>query len=64
MQFTTSSACSAAPLELVHTDVWGLAPVSARNGVRYFLIFIDDFLRKVWVYFMKEKSEVFTKFKV
>ena len=25
--------------------------------------FIDDFLRYVWVYFMKEKSEAFTKFK-
>jgi len=25
--------------------------------------FIDDFSRYVWVYFMKEKSETFTKFK-
>ena len=34
---------------------------------RYFISFIDDFLRKTWVYFLKEKSEaleVFKKFKV
>ena len=32
---------------LVHTDVWGPAPISARNGMRYFLTFMDDFLKKV-----------------
>ena len=25
---------------------------------------IDDFSRKLWIYFMREKSEVFTKFKI
>ena len=29
---------------------------------RYYVTFIDDHTRKVWVYFMKEKSEVFTHF--
>jgi hypothetical protein len=29
----------------------------------YFVIFIDDFFRKVWVYFMRHKSEMFAKFK-
>jgi transposase InsO family protein len=31
---------------------------------RYFLTFIDDASRKVWVYFLTDKSEVFQKFKV
>ena len=64
VQFNISTACSAAPLELVHTDVWGSAPVLARNGARYFMTLIDDFSRKLWLYFMREKSEVFTKFKI
>src|ERR1044072_4149718 len=34
------------------------------GGSRYFVKFIDDFSRKVWVYFMVHKSEVFAKFKV
>lgn len=29
----------------------------------YFITFIDDFTRMVWVYFMKEKSEAFSIFK-
>ena len=33
------------------------------NGSRYFLLFIDDYSRMCWVYFMKEKSEVFCIFK-
>lgn len=29
----------------------------------YFVTFVDDHSRKVWVYFMKQKSEVFEVFK-
>ena len=64
IQFSSSSAHNVAPLELVHTDVWGPSPILAQNGARYFLTLIDDFLRKVWIYFLKEKSEVFSRFKV
>jgi transposase InsO family protein len=30
----------------------------------HFVIFIDDLFRKVWVYFMRHKSEAFAKFKL
>ena len=30
----------------------------------YFFIFIDDFSKKVWVYFMRHKSETFAEFKL
>ena len=33
------------------------------GGAHYFVSFIDDYSRKVWVYFMKQKSEVFRIFK-
>ena len=64
IQFSSNSAHIVALLELVHTDVWGPSLVLAQNGVRYFLTLIDDFLRKVWVYFLRKKSEVFLRFKV
>ena len=50
-------------LELVHSDVWGPAPVASYAGNKYFVTFIDDFSRKVWVFAMKEKSEIFGIFK-
>lgn len=51
------------PLELVHTDLCGPMPCSSLSGSKYFLLFIDDFSRKTFVYFLKTKSEVFEKFK-
>ena len=33
------------------------------GGARYFLTFIDDFSRKIWVYLLKAKSEYFERFK-
>ena len=37
--------------------------VSSHGGAHYFVSFIDDYSRKVWVYFMKHKSDVFSIFK-
>ncbi|KAL6219440.1 hypothetical protein ACLB2K_007199 [Fragaria x ananassa] len=33
------------------------------GGSKYFVTFLDDFSRKIWAYFMKEKSEVLFKVK-
>jgi transposase InsO family protein len=33
------------------------------GGASYFVIFIDDFSRKVWVYVLKRKVDVFNTFK-
>ena len=48
---------------MVHTDVWGPSPVSSLGGSRFYVTFIDDFSRKVWVYFLKNKSDMFETFK-
>ncbi|GJR00719.1 retrovirus-related pol polyprotein from transposon TNT 1-94 [Tanacetum coccineum] len=50
-------------LELVHTDVYGPTSVALIDGSPYYVTFIDDCSRKVWVYFLKNKSEVFNTFK-
>ena len=51
------------PLELIHADVCGPISQSSFGKSNYFLLFIDDFSRKTWVYFLKQKSEVFEVFK-
>ncbi|KAE8689304.1 paired amphipathic helix protein Sin3-like 3-like [Hibiscus syriacus] len=50
-------------LELVHTDVWGPSSVPSLAGSLYYVTFIDDSTRNVWVYFLKKKSEVFDTFR-
>ncbi|RVW93766.1 Retrovirus-related Pol polyprotein from transposon TNT 1-94 [Vitis vinifera] len=50
-------------LELVHTDLWGPSPIASLGGSRYYITFIDDSSKKVWVYFLKNKSDVFETFK-
>lgn len=50
-------------LELVHSDICGpISPISS-SGKRYIMSLIDDYSRKAWVYFLKEKSEAFYSFK-
>ena len=50
-------------LELVHIDVWGLAQLSSLGGYHYYVTFIDDATRKVWIYFLRQKSDEFVTFK-
>ena len=50
-----------APLELVHSDVCRPMQTPSLASSHYVLTFIDDFTRKTWVYFLKNKSEVFEK---
>lgn len=33
------------------------------SGFLYYVIFIDDFSRKCWIYFLKAKNETIDKFK-
>ncbi|CAI5962554.1 unnamed protein product [Closterium sp. NIES-64] len=48
---------SAAPLDRVHMDLWGPAPVRSRGGHFYFLVIIDDYSRYVAVHLLSSKSE-------
>jgi len=50
-------------LEYVHSDLWGAPLVPFSLGkCQYFMSVIDDYTRKVWVYFLKTKDEAFEKF--
>ena len=49
-------------LNYVHSDVWGPTKVASLGGMHYFVTFLDDYSRKVWVYLMKRKNEVLDAF--
>ena len=55
--------CAKEPLQLIHSDIFGPLEVPYFRTI-YFLTFIDDFSRKSWVYFLKNKSEVFSIFQI
>lgn len=50
-------------LDLVHSDVCGPMKTKTLGGCSYFVTFIDDHSRKVWVYTLKSKDQVFDVFK-
>ena len=62
-QFPTSGGKrSEEPLGLVHSDLCGKMSAESLSGAEYFLTFIDDRTRYVWVYILKRKDQVFEKF--
>jgi hypothetical protein len=50
-------------LEIIQSDVCVPMPSSSISGYVYYVSFIDDYSRKTWVYLLKSKDEVFSKFK-
>jgi transposase InsO family protein len=51
-------------LELVHSDICGPMQTATFGGCRYFMTFIDDKSRKVFVHFLKSKDEALAKFQM
>ena len=49
-------------LDYIHTDVWGPTKTDSLGGKHYFVTFVDDFSRRVWVSTLKSKDEVFETF--
>ena len=44
-----------APLEIIHCGICGPMQTPSIGGNTYFLTFIDNLLRKTWIYFLKHK---------
>ena len=59
----TKEHCTSKPLEIIHADVCGPTRNQALQGERYFVLFVDDYTRMMWIYFIKYKSETFECFK-
>ncbi|RVW22623.1 Retrovirus-related Pol polyprotein from transposon RE1 [Vitis vinifera] len=53
------ASCNPSPL---FTDLWGPAPSISITGARYFLIFIDDYSRHTWIYFLSTKDQALHSF--
>jgi hypothetical protein len=50
-------------IERIHCDICGPLPIGY-NNFRYFILFIDDFSRLIYLYPLKSKSEASEKFRI
>jgi hypothetical protein len=50
------------PLARLHTDFWGPYSVPSLYGSLYFVSFTDEYTRKTWVFFTKDRASVRTIF--
>lgn len=55
---------SSKPLELIHSDVCDSNRQPTRGGNKYFVTFIDNFIKYCYIYLLKTKDEVFSYFKI
>ncbi|GFW23633.1 retrovirus-related Pol polyprotein from transposon TNT 1-94 [Trichonephila clavipes] len=58
----TGAVRSKRPLELLHMDLCGSMPTENQGGNKYFLSIVDDYSRKVTVFPIRNKSDVFHTF--
>ena len=62
LPYKESSFKAKKPLELIHSDLFGPVKQASISGMQYMVTFIDDYSRYVWIFFMKAKSDTFSKF--
>ena len=50
-------------LERIHTDVCVPFSVASTAKHRYYVIFVNEFSRKSWIFLMQKKSKTYSKFR-
>ena len=59
LPFSLNNKVANIPLLKIHCDLWGPSLVSSSQGIRYYVIFVDDCTRFTWFYPIKNKSDFF-----
>jgi hypothetical protein len=62
VSFSSTESRSKGISDLIHSNVSGPMSVASLQGSSYYVTFIDDFSKKTWIFFMKTKDEVFSRF--
>jgi hypothetical protein len=50
------------PLQLIYSDVWGPTLVLSTIGTRYYISFLDDATKYLWLFPLKLKSDAYQTF--
>lgn len=62
LPFKNEGSRATSQLEVIHSDLCGPMECSSLGGAKYFITFIDDYSRKVFVYFLKNKMDITSVF--
>ncbi|KAF3612386.1 hypothetical protein FXO38_36869 [Capsicum annuum] len=57
VRFTKGIHSTKGTLEYIHSDLWGPSRIPSRGCVNYLLTIIDDYSKRVWVFFLKTIME-------
>ena len=60
--FHEKENCASVILERVHIDMCGPFSIASIKKHRYYVIFVDEFSCKCWIFFMQKKDQTFSKF--
>ncbi|KAM1135223.1 hypothetical protein TB2_044217 [Malus domestica] len=58
LPFPLVASKSNVPFKVIHTNVWGPAPVMSMEGHRYYVSFIDECTRYTWIFPMINKAAI------
>ncbi|GKA85619.1 retrotransposon protein, putative, ty1-copia subclass, partial [Tanacetum coccineum] len=61
LPFSLSETIVKAPFDIIHSDLW-TSPLTSVSGIKYYVLFLDHFSHYLWVYPLRHKSDVLSKF--
>ena len=63
VSFPSASKRARGILEIIESDVFGAMWAPSLGKCVYYVSFIDEFSRNIWIYFLGKKYEFFDRFK-
>lgn len=57
LPFSFNSMTSSKPLQLIDSDVWSTSETSI-DGFKYYILFVDHYTKYIWLYPLRNKSDV------
>jgi hypothetical protein len=61
LPFSLSETIVTSPFDIVHSNLW-TSPLSSISGIKYYVLFLDHFSHYLWVYPLRNKSDMLSKF--
>ncbi|GJT36082.1 ribonuclease H-like domain-containing protein [Tanacetum coccineum] len=61
LPFSLSETIVKSPFDIIHSDLW-TSPLTSVLGIKYYVLFLHHFSHYLWVYPLRHKSDVLSKF--